>query len=137
MTLLYEVQSAPCDNLAKAEPAHVTNIPLRPKNHLVFGNVPPVGLIVGARGQAYELVATEPYRNNGRDTVVLTWRSACIECGAPFDQTAPLGGTQYPNRKCKAHRKQNAQVASTSAEREASNFADIHNPRTSPFREAA
>jgi len=46
-----------------------------------------IGMIVDYRGQNYELIDVRPYvrRRDGRDSLVLIWRSRCLDCGAVFD----------------------------------------------------
>ena len=42
-----------------------------------------VGMAADWRGQNYKLIRIEPYRRrDGRDTLILVWRSHCFECGA-------------------------------------------------------
>jgi hypothetical protein len=58
-------------------------------------------------GQRYELVGRIPHTcKDGRQTELLTWRSACARCGAPFEFTPPAGAAKFaPNRRCQKHKR--------------------------------
>jgi hypothetical protein len=63
-----------------------------------------IGMTADWQGQSYELIAIEPrQRQDGRNTLVLVWRSQCIKCGAPFETTTPQRKLNYPARRCPAH----------------------------------
>jgi hypothetical protein len=65
-----------------------------------------IGMIVNCRGQPYELVAIEPrQRRDGRNTLILVWRSRCHVCGNSFETTTPQRKLKYPTRRCRLHAK--------------------------------
>jgi hypothetical protein len=67
---------------------------------------PPIGLVLLIDDQRYELVTTEPYqRADGEWTSVLIWRSACVDCGAPFTFTTSKAVPRWLNRRCELHKK--------------------------------
>ena len=56
------------------------------------------------RGQNYKLIRIEPYRRrDGRDTLILVWRSHCFECGAEFECSAPQRAFRGATRRCARH----------------------------------
>ncbi len=63
------------------------------------------------RGQVYHEVDRVPYvRKDGCVTEIVIWRSACAECGAPFEVRTPARFPDYMNRRCKVHRKSGVPV---------------------------
>jgi len=66
-----------------------------------------IGMIVDYRGQNYELIDVRPYvrRRDGRDSLVLIWRSRCLDCGAVFDIGAPQRKLKPSSRRCPDHRR--------------------------------
>jgi hypothetical protein len=64
----------------------------------------PSAVVVRPNGQVYRLDRVQPHeRRDGSMTSLAVWRSACADCGAPFECTEPLG--KFPlSRRCHAHR---------------------------------
>lgn len=57
-----------------------------PKVIVRFARPPAIGTAIVHDGQEFEVAAVEPYvRKDGADSAVLTWRTACRECGAPVE----------------------------------------------------
>jgi hypothetical protein len=67
-----------------------------------------MGMTADWRGQKYELVGVKPHRRrDGRETLVLVWRTGCLTCGASFETATPQRTLKYPTRRCPLHRNQN------------------------------
>jgi len=63
-----------------------------------------IGMTADWRGQPYELVGIEPrQRRDGRNTLILIWRSQCLDCGTAFETTTPQRTLKYPTRRCPTH----------------------------------
>ena len=63
-----------------------------------------LGMVADWRGQQFELVEVRPHRRrDGRDSLVLIWRSRCLVCGAVFTARAPQRKLKYPTRRCPEH----------------------------------
>jgi hypothetical protein len=63
-----------------------------------------IGTTAEWKGQTYRLEDIRPHRTRrGYDTVVMVWRSRCLECGASFTATTTRAGLKYPNRRCQEH----------------------------------
>jgi hypothetical protein len=72
-------------------------------NRIAFQAAPPTGTVIALSGQRYELIGQRPYRRqDGQLTAVLTWRSACADCGGAFTLTTGLSVRDL-NRRCPAH----------------------------------
>jgi hypothetical protein len=59
-------------------------------------------------GQRYEMVGERPYiRRDGRETLVIVWRSHCAQCGAEFTISTPNSSRAkfMPNRRCQKHKR--------------------------------
>ena len=73
------------------------------KQPLCFNTPPGLGARFALEGQSYVLVKTQPHtRCDGKSSVILTWRSQCLSCGADFEFTTGLS-LLYVNRRCPAH----------------------------------
>ncbi len=71
-----------------------------------------IGTTAQWKGQAYTLIAIRPYtrRRDGVSTVLLIWRSKCLDCGSDFEIVTGRGKIKngelhWPNRRCPAHAK--------------------------------
>jgi hypothetical protein len=72
---------------------------------LKFRVVPMAGKTIDYRGQEYKLIGSAPHRNRkGELSVILTWKTHCLECGVAFTTTSALC-TKYLTRRCPKHRK--------------------------------
>lgn len=70
---------------------------------LAFESVPAAGTVVMLDEQAFELIGSKPHlRKDGAETVLLIWRTACAECGDPFECPSPLV-TSGLTRRCIEH----------------------------------
>lgn len=69
-----------------------------------------MGAVREHKGQRYTCTASVPFtRRDGTVSAVLTWQSACADCGEAFAFRA--GATKWePNRRCKLHRKPGQRV---------------------------
>jgi hypothetical protein len=68
-----------------------------------------VGMIADWRGQQYELIGIEQrQRRDGRETMILVWRTQCLGCGAQFETTTPQRNLRYPSRRCPVHTRKRA-----------------------------
>lgn len=77
-----------------------------------FKIVPMAGKTIDYDGQRYVLIGSEPYRRkDGQLSVILSWKSACPECGDPFVVTTGLV-IRHLNRRCPLHHKKGQPVAS-------------------------
>ncbi|MFN3297500.1 hypothetical protein [Caldimonas sp.] len=73
------------------------------KQPLCFSTPPGLGARFSLEGQSYVLIKTQPHiRRDGKPSVILTWRSQCLSCGADFEFTTGLS-LLYVNRRCPAH----------------------------------
>lgn len=69
-----------------------------------FDAVPGIGTKVFLGEQEYELTEVEPYiRKDGAASHVLTWHTACPECGAGFDVRSGKKARELI-RRCPVHR---------------------------------
>jgi hypothetical protein len=49
-------------------------------------------------------------RRDGRETLILVWRTHYIVCGTPFEETTPQRKLTYPLRRCRDHRRQRVRL---------------------------
>jgi hypothetical protein len=83
-------------------------------NVVDFSQAPLVGTVLVSRGQTYVVVAVRPYlRRDGTPTHLVTWRSACADCGAHFAVTTGLRTMAEFNRRCSRHRAPGKKVRPT------------------------
>jgi len=62
-----------------------------------------IGMVEDWHGQHYELINIVPHqRKGGRDTLILIWRSTCLDCGEMFETKAPRRKFRAPARRCKS-----------------------------------
>jgi hypothetical protein len=74
------------------------------RQRVTFADPPAAGLAICVDGQRYDLTGREPYvRQDGSDSELLVWVSACVECDAPFECRSRL--TSLPEvRRCGEHK---------------------------------
>lgn len=73
-------------------------------NKIDFQVAPNIGTILVVGSQKYEMVAVKPHvTNDGRRTSLLTWRTRCPTCDAPFEVVSGLVSKGI-NRRCAEHR---------------------------------
>ena len=64
---------------------------------------PPIGIRIVQRSNSYELRGMRAHtRLDGNKTLLLRWVSDCYSCGSKFEVWAPVSGSEYMNRRCKA-----------------------------------
>jgi hypothetical protein len=70
-----------------------------------FASIPAIGTSIKWGVQVYTVVATEPYtRKDGKASGLITWETACRDCGEKFNPTKTgLSGT-FHQQRCVAHR---------------------------------
>ena len=71
-----------------------------------------IGREILHHGQRYVVIGKfDRARKDGTAATILTWQSACAQCGAPFTLTTPAASTKFaPNRRCQKHKRPGQRV---------------------------